>query len=46
MINIHKLSTIEICWLSSKVEEIFGVVEAAVKLEELVDVDRVKALSN
>ena len=37
---------IEICWLSSKVEEIFGVVEAAAKIEELVDVDRVKALSD
>ncbi|KAJ8448608.1 LOW QUALITY PROTEIN: hypothetical protein Cgig2_010495 [Carnegiea gigantea] len=46
MIDIYKLSTIEICWLSSKVEEIFGVVEAAAKIEELVDVDRVKALSD
>ncbi|KAJ8425340.1 hypothetical protein Cgig2_030499 [Carnegiea gigantea] len=46
MINIYKLSIIEICWLSSKVEEIFGVVEAAAKIEELVDVDRVKALSD
>ncbi|KAJ8422775.1 hypothetical protein Cgig2_014323 [Carnegiea gigantea] len=34
----------EICWLSSNIEEIFGVVEATVKIEELVDVDRVKAL--
>ena len=46
MIDIYKLSTIEICWLSSKVEEIFGIVEAAAKIEELVDVDRVKALSD
>ncbi|KAJ8423940.1 hypothetical protein Cgig2_008567 [Carnegiea gigantea] len=38
--------TIEICWLSSKIEEIFGVVDTAVKIEELVDVDRVKALSD
>ncbi|KAJ8431210.1 hypothetical protein Cgig2_020321 [Carnegiea gigantea] len=41
-----KLSIIEICWLSSKIEEIFGVVKTAVKIEELVDVDRVKALSD
>ena len=46
MIDIYKISTIEICWLSSKVEEIFGIVEAAAKIEELVDVDRVKALSD
>ncbi|KAJ8445785.1 hypothetical protein Cgig2_000965 [Carnegiea gigantea] len=42
MIDIYKLSTIEICWLSSKIEEIFGIVEIAVKIEDLVDVDRVK----
>ena len=46
MIDIYKLSTIEICWLSSKVEEIFGAVEAVAKMEELVDDDRVKALSD
>ncbi|KAJ8436511.1 hypothetical protein Cgig2_003209 [Carnegiea gigantea] len=40
------LNTIEICWLSSKVEEIFGPVEAVAKMEESVDVDRVKALSD
>jgi len=44
--DFYKLSTIEICWLSYKVEEIFGVVETAAKIEELVDVDRVKALSD
>ncbi|KAJ8430069.1 hypothetical protein Cgig2_028781 [Carnegiea gigantea] len=32
--------------LSSKIEEIFGVVEMAVKIEDLVDIDRVKALSD
>jgi len=42
MIDIYKLSTIEISWLPSKVEEIFGVAETAAKIEELVDVDRVK----
>ncbi|KAJ8430319.1 hypothetical protein Cgig2_028775 [Carnegiea gigantea] len=46
IIDIYKLSAIEICWPSSKVEEIFGIVETGVKIEELVDVDRVKALSN
>ncbi|KAJ8428336.1 hypothetical protein Cgig2_006522 [Carnegiea gigantea] len=46
MIDIYKLSTIEIYWLSSKIEETFGVVETIVKIEELVDVDRVKALSS
>ncbi|KAJ8431943.1 LOW QUALITY PROTEIN: hypothetical protein Cgig2_000002 [Carnegiea gigantea] len=37
---------IKICWLSSKIEEIFGVVETAARIEELVVVDRVKALSD
>ncbi|KAJ8422719.1 hypothetical protein Cgig2_008304 [Carnegiea gigantea] len=46
MINIYKISTIEIYWLSSKIKEIFRIVETAAKIEELVDVDRVKALSN
>ena len=46
MIDIYKLSTIEICWLSSKIEEIFGTVENAAKIEEFVDVDRVQALSD
>ncbi|KAJ8437672.1 hypothetical protein Cgig2_028610 [Carnegiea gigantea] len=46
MIDIYKLSTIEICWLSSKIEDIFGIVETAAKIKELVDVKRVKALSN
>ncbi|KAJ8435382.1 hypothetical protein Cgig2_029753 [Carnegiea gigantea] len=44
IIDIYKLSTIEICWLSSKIEEIFSVVETVAKIEELVDVDRVNAL--
>ncbi|KAJ8435316.1 hypothetical protein Cgig2_026408 [Carnegiea gigantea] len=43
--NIYMLSTIEICWLSSMIEEIFGVVMTTAKIEELVNVDRVKALS-
>ncbi|KAJ8426816.1 hypothetical protein Cgig2_022597 [Carnegiea gigantea] len=42
MIDIYNLSTIEIYWLSSKIEEIFGVVETAAKIEELVDVTRLK----
>ncbi|KAJ8426579.1 hypothetical protein Cgig2_001248 [Carnegiea gigantea] len=46
MIDIYNLNTIEICWLSSKIEEIFGVTEAAVKIEDLVDIDRVEALSD
>ncbi|KAJ8424630.1 hypothetical protein Cgig2_032810 [Carnegiea gigantea] len=46
MIDIYNLGTIEICWLSSKIEEIFGVAEVAVKIEDLVDIDRVKALSD
>ena len=46
IINICKLNTIKICWLSSKIEEIFGIVKAAVKIEELVDVSRVKDLSD
>ncbi|KAJ8445919.1 LOW QUALITY PROTEIN: hypothetical protein Cgig2_009848 [Carnegiea gigantea] len=43
-IDIYKLSTMEICWLSSKIDEIFSIIESAVKIEELVDVDRVKGL--
>ena len=46
MIDTYKLSTIEIYWFSSKIEAIFGLVDTAVKIEELVDVDRVKALSD
>ncbi|KAJ8422972.1 hypothetical protein Cgig2_025564 [Carnegiea gigantea] len=46
MIDICKLNTIEICWLSSKIEEIFGVVETTTKIKELVNVNRVKALSD
>ncbi|KAJ8430067.1 hypothetical protein Cgig2_028779 [Carnegiea gigantea] len=46
IIDIYNLNTIEICWLSSKIEEIFGVVKTVVKIEDLVDIDRVKALSN
>ncbi|KAJ8420012.1 hypothetical protein Cgig2_028730 [Carnegiea gigantea] len=39
MIDIYKLSTIEICWLSSNIEEIFGVVKTAAKIEALSDQD-------
>jgi len=46
MTGIYKLSTIENCLLSSKTEEIFGVVETTTKIEELIDVDQVKSLSN
>ncbi|KAJ8424439.1 hypothetical protein Cgig2_003897 [Carnegiea gigantea] len=46
MIDIYNVSTIEICRLSSKIEEIFGVAETAVKIEDLVDIDWVKALSD
>ncbi|KAJ8439010.1 hypothetical protein Cgig2_028456 [Carnegiea gigantea] len=38
--------TIEICWLSSKIEEIFDVVETVVKIEDLVDINQVKVLSD
>jgi len=46
MIDIYNLSTIVICWLSPKIEEIFGAVETVVKIKDLVDVDQVKALSD
>ncbi|KAJ8432610.1 hypothetical protein Cgig2_032891 [Carnegiea gigantea] len=36
MIDVYNLNTIEICWLSSKIEEIFGVAESAVKIKDLV----------
>ncbi|KAJ8432849.1 hypothetical protein Cgig2_024537 [Carnegiea gigantea] len=44
MIDICKLNTIEIFWLSSKIKEIFGVVETAAKIEELVDVKEQEVL--
>jgi len=46
MINIYKLSIIEIYWISCKIKEIFGVVEIVAKIEELADVDRVEVLSS
>ena len=46
MIDIYNLSIMEIWWLSSKIEEIFGAVVTVVKIEDLVDIDRVKALSD
>ncbi|KAJ8449243.1 LOW QUALITY PROTEIN: hypothetical protein Cgig2_021707 [Carnegiea gigantea] len=42
MIEICKLNIIEICWLSSKIEEIFSVVEIGAKIKELMNVDQVK----
>jgi len=39
MIDIYNLNAIMICWLSSKIEEIFGVAESVVKIEDLVDID-------
>ena len=46
MVNIYKLSTMEIYWLSSKIEEIFGIVKTIVKIKETADIDRVKTLSD
>jgi len=46
MISIYKLSTIEIFWLSFKIKEIFDVVESVAHIEELMDVDQVKTLSD
>jgi len=34
LIDVYKLSTIEICWLSSKIEPIFGITESIVHIEE------------
>ncbi|KAJ8440947.1 LOW QUALITY PROTEIN: hypothetical protein Cgig2_020489 [Carnegiea gigantea] len=38
MIDIYKLSTIEICWLSSKIEEIFEIVASVTQIEESVNI--------
>jgi len=46
MISVYKLSMIESFWLSSKIDEIFDVVESVAHIEESVDVDRVKTLSD
>ncbi|KAJ8427556.1 LOW QUALITY PROTEIN: hypothetical protein Cgig2_003119 [Carnegiea gigantea] len=46
MIDIYKRRAIETCLFSSKIEDICGIVETAVKIEELMDVDLVKALSD
>ncbi|KAJ8431910.1 hypothetical protein Cgig2_013658 [Carnegiea gigantea] len=40
MVDIYKLSTMEIYWLSFKIEEIFGIVETIVKIKGIVDIDR------
>ena len=45
LINVYKLSTIEICWLSSKIEAIFGITESIAHIEESVDIDWVNILS-
>jgi len=45
LIDVYKLSTIEICWLSSKIEAIFGIAESIAHIEESVDIDRVNILS-
>jgi len=46
MIDIYKLSIIENrdLLVFPQIEEIFGILEATVKIEDLVDVNRVKAL--
>ncbi|KAJ8427015.1 LOW QUALITY PROTEIN: hypothetical protein Cgig2_013333 [Carnegiea gigantea] len=46
LIDIYKLSTIEIYWLSSKIEEIFEIVESVVQIEGSADIDRVNTLSD
>jgi len=46
MIGIHKLSTIEIFCLSSKIEELCDVVESVMHIEEPVVVYWVKTLSD
>ena len=43
--NVYKLSTIEICRLSSKIEAIFGIAESIAHIEESVDIDWVNILS-
>ena len=45
MIDIYKFSTIEICWLSTKIEEMFSIIKIIAQIEELMDVDRAKVLS-
>ncbi|KAJ8423786.1 LOW QUALITY PROTEIN: hypothetical protein Cgig2_023108 [Carnegiea gigantea] len=40
MIFSISYSLSSICWLSSKIEEIFGIVESVAQIEESVDIDR------
>ncbi|KAJ8433481.1 LOW QUALITY PROTEIN: hypothetical protein Cgig2_004419 [Carnegiea gigantea] len=46
MIDIYKLSAIEICWLSSKMEEIFEIAESVTQIQKSVDIDWVNTLSD
>ncbi|KAJ8439610.1 hypothetical protein Cgig2_017177 [Carnegiea gigantea] len=40
------LNTIEICWLSSNIKEIIAIVETVAQIKKIIDVDRVKFLSD
>ncbi|KAJ8442689.1 hypothetical protein Cgig2_001782 [Carnegiea gigantea] len=46
VVDNSQLSTVEISWLTSKVEEIFNAAEIIAKMEELVDIPQLHLLSS
>jgi len=46
MVENSQLSTVEISWLTSKIEETFNAVEIVGKIQELVDTERLNLLSS
>ena len=46
MVENSQLSTVEISWLTAKIEETFNVAEIVAKIEEMVDTERLKPLSS
>ena len=46
MVENSQVSTVEISWLTSKIEETFNAVEIVGKIQELVDTERLNLLSS
>jgi len=46
MVENSQLSTVEISWLTAKIEETFNAAEIVTKIEELVDTERLNLLSS
>jgi len=46
MVENSQLSTVEISWLTAKIEETFNSAEIVAKIEEMVDTERLNLLSS